>query len=468
MATITGFTADRMLEIENSTVVSGTVANGELKLTKRDGSVVNAGHVQGPPGLKGDKGDNGQNPALSLGALEPTYTGAGSARVKRDGLALTQPLEWLTPYKPNGSRRVRVQTYADAEYIVGQVSENRRDLVLAPKWSIYPLASNDNSFNTRATATKLSSGLVVLSGLLRQTGVVNDGELIAVLPADMRPSINHIIGVILGDAARSIQIMTNGNIHARGGWAVADNYMSLDGVAFFAANTVTWTPVVGSPYASLGAAFIPHSDPQWGQPSYYKDPYGFVWFQGLLHMQHNVSADNWPMVVCTGPLASYKNQHYYTAASDGFGTIGSYAGQGLVWKSGSPTAAGTWFTLSNVVMMTSDAEVSNSWVNPSPRNNWVNFSTDFPSIGVLRRPDGLCIAKGLVKGGSIGTRVVAAPPEFWPENGRLVIPTNSMGYLGKVDIGSAHEFDATIQPGGLVTRLGNTTWFSFDCVKWVV
>lgn len=51
MATVTGFTAERMLEIENETVVSGLVdVNGDLLLYTREGTEINAGHVKGDPG----------------------------------------------------------------------------------------------------------------------------------------------------------------------------------------------------------------------------------------------------------------------------------------------------------------------------------------------------------------------------------------------------------------------------------
>lgn len=53
MATVTGFTAARMLEIENSTVVDGDIVGDNLILMTRDGTPIDAGVV------KGDKGDIG-------------------------------------------------------------------------------------------------------------------------------------------------------------------------------------------------------------------------------------------------------------------------------------------------------------------------------------------------------------------------------------------------------------------------
>src|SRR4051794_39642857 len=63
MATITGLTAARMLEIEGASVVDGEVVAGNLILTKHDGSTINAGPVTGPAGPTGPVG-----PA-SIGAI---------------------------------------------------------------------------------------------------------------------------------------------------------------------------------------------------------------------------------------------------------------------------------------------------------------------------------------------------------------------------------------------------------------
>jgi hypothetical protein len=56
MATITGLTAARMLEIEAASVVDGAVVGDDLFLTRKDGSLVNAGHVRGIPGPEGPIG----------------------------------------------------------------------------------------------------------------------------------------------------------------------------------------------------------------------------------------------------------------------------------------------------------------------------------------------------------------------------------------------------------------------------
>jgi hypothetical protein len=59
MATVTGFTAEKMLEIENETVNDGEIVGDNLILTTRDGTPIDAGNVRGPKGDKGDTGSQG-------------------------------------------------------------------------------------------------------------------------------------------------------------------------------------------------------------------------------------------------------------------------------------------------------------------------------------------------------------------------------------------------------------------------
>lgn len=84
MATVNGFTAERMLEIENSTVVDGAVdGSGDLILETRDGTPINAGHVVGADStVPGPAGADGAPGATGLpGITRVNYgTTAGTAR----------------------------------------------------------------------------------------------------------------------------------------------------------------------------------------------------------------------------------------------------------------------------------------------------------------------------------------------------------------------------------------------------
>jgi len=60
MATVTGYTSQRMKIIEDTTVVDGEVRTDELILITREGQEIPAGNVRGPQGIKGDTGEVSQ------------------------------------------------------------------------------------------------------------------------------------------------------------------------------------------------------------------------------------------------------------------------------------------------------------------------------------------------------------------------------------------------------------------------
>lgn len=59
MATITGFTAERMSEIEGASIIDGIVVGDNLILTKHNGEQIEAGPVVGPQGPQGETGPPG-------------------------------------------------------------------------------------------------------------------------------------------------------------------------------------------------------------------------------------------------------------------------------------------------------------------------------------------------------------------------------------------------------------------------
>lgn len=62
MSTVTSFTSERILQIEDNTIVGAAVVGDDLILTKHDTTTINAGNVRGAdgaPGLNGDPGPAG-------------------------------------------------------------------------------------------------------------------------------------------------------------------------------------------------------------------------------------------------------------------------------------------------------------------------------------------------------------------------------------------------------------------------
>jgi hypothetical protein len=59
MATVTGLTAEHMLEMEGEQIIMGAVSGNDLHLFQRNGGLINSGNVRGPKGDKGDTGSQG-------------------------------------------------------------------------------------------------------------------------------------------------------------------------------------------------------------------------------------------------------------------------------------------------------------------------------------------------------------------------------------------------------------------------
>ncbi len=59
MATVTGYTAERMKEIEDSAIIDGDIVGNDLILSRYDGTQINAGVVRGPQGIQGATGSSG-------------------------------------------------------------------------------------------------------------------------------------------------------------------------------------------------------------------------------------------------------------------------------------------------------------------------------------------------------------------------------------------------------------------------
>lgn len=114
MATVTGLTAERMLEIEAASVVDGEVVGDNLILTRQDESTIDAGNVRGPVG------------ALPSGAMMQF---AGSAA----------PTGWLLCDGTAVSRT----TYADLFAVVG---------------TTYGVGDGSTTFNVPDTRDRLPMG----------------------------------------------------------------------------------------------------------------------------------------------------------------------------------------------------------------------------------------------------------------------------------------------------------------------
>jgi microcystin-dependent protein len=92
MVTVNGMTAERMLTIENNSVVSGAVVGNNLILTKHGGGTINAGNVRGATGLPGIS--NAEFDAEMADLLATLGVGQPVGIIV-DYIGLTAPVGWI-------------------------------------------------------------------------------------------------------------------------------------------------------------------------------------------------------------------------------------------------------------------------------------------------------------------------------------------------------------------------------------
>lgn len=125
MATVTGYTAGRMQEIEDSAIVGGVIDGDDLVLTRFDGATIVAGDVRGPQGPMGSSGDtaitvctSGTRPALPFEGLfiyetdtDQFFSWDGAAWIYRGGVIIctsstrpSSPFAGLSIYETDTKR----------------------------------------------------------------------------------------------------------------------------------------------------------------------------------------------------------------------------------------------------------------------------------------------------------------------------------------------------------------------------
>lgn len=113
MATVTGFTAARMQEIEDNCIVDGLVVSNDLILEKNDGSTINAGNVRGATGATGPAGTGGIVYTYDIGALaldNRQVSAAESSQIITTGLTVPTVAGRRYAYKLSGFALFEIST----------------------------------------------------------------------------------------------------------------------------------------------------------------------------------------------------------------------------------------------------------------------------------------------------------------------------------------------------------------------
>ena len=417
--------------------------------------------------------------------LDPAYVGRearGLARVKfLDGdmsmSELSDPMPWASPYEPSAARTVKV--YGGT--ILGQ--DPNIDGTLVGEYPVEALNNfwpndeytNQCTYGPAPKVTALVSGRVILSGMLRKIGATVNTEPVLTFPEELAPDVDVIVPVMVGGEARTATIYRDGTMGPRGSWG-SDTWVSLEGVGWWRKGIAQWTPIgaAGSTDPvrfATGFASNPGWEPPHGVPSYWLDPYGFLWFQGLSMLTANMSADNTSMIVLPPELRGDLEQHILAAGNEVFSYVGTQTTNGLNWKANSVSSSGSWITLGTVCITTTAAMTLNNWqsINFALPNWNTKYGTNFPQARFLRREDGLAMSRGLVQG-QVGSNAFRALRECQPRDHRSIMNRVSGGRRARIDLNSA-MLDG-LEGAGLV--YGNSgdqwtglSWVTLDGMNWI-
>ena len=149
-----------------------------------------------PQAIVSDRADAISDNAIIKGVLEPTYR-FGNAKVKVDGVLSSTTYPWMSPYRPEASREVRLLKTASGFMISGQVDDGYAPITLSSNWRTYG-DKGAGSWSAPPRAVKLPSGLIVLDGMLASNSAPADASVIGTLPVGFRPENNMIVPVESG------------------------------------------------------------------------------------------------------------------------------------------------------------------------------------------------------------------------------------------------------------------------------
>lgn len=407
---------------------------------------------------------------FQLAVLDPLYIGPGPAKVRflSGGGLSTETYEWYGDWKPEGNRVVTMVRDGGNWRIFGHAGDSQYggSVALTPLngWVDYNMKNQvpQNRW-TMPRSRRLISGIVVLSGLAGY-GTVTPDTPVYNLPPGHRPDQEGIWGVWHSSGPRTVTIKPNGDVLVRGGWG-AGSIFTLDGIAFPAAGVATWTEVGA---AGSGSSFLngwSSYGSVYANAAYWKDPYGFVWWRGLIK-GGTTPGDNHPVIQFASGLGSTLQTHHTTASADSFGFMSVVPTQ-LYWKSGTTSSA--WISLYGMVYPTADAYTLNSWYRPGDFGAfvapWGQYPGGFTKFGVVRREDGLVAAEGLVNGGSAGTRLIVARQDMMPR-GEVILNGASGAAFSRLDVYS-RDSSVEDQRGALMLMSGSNAWTAWDGKLWM-
>lgn len=416
--------------------------------------------------------------------LPADYVGPGPTPVTFLDPNISQPggmvYQWLGKFEPWGNRVVNmvrqngtwlIQGHSNVENYGGKISLMPYLGNNIAVYAEYPAISR-NTYG-RPRAQRLSSGIVVLSGLLLTMTSTPAGTVLMTLPPGYRPDNNMTFGVENSGSQRMVTIRPNGEmlVETTAFVATSNDFFSIDGIAFPAAGVATWTPI--TEWLNGWSAW---TSPAFGVPSYWKDPYGVVWFQGLI--RPGTRGGDLGMFQIPATHCPAKQTHNKATSSAAWGYYSVFpANHGskprmVTDKGGNPTFS--WISLCDMRIVTPDAYTASKWLRPNLYNGSWNpeYGTGFPRLGVTRRPDGLALTEGLCSVSSGTSDVWLTSFQDWVSPEKVaIIQTVGADVKRRLDIVGMKWTDpssSSYGPASVGANGTHSSWTSFDGLVWMV
>lgn len=407
--------------------------------------------------------------------LDPAYKGPGSAKVIfLPGTSLsTEAYNWVGPYKRWGNRVVEMARRGSTWVIMGHSETEsfggKIGLELGSGVATYNFANGINMYQ-EPRAQRLSSGIVVLSGLIHLAGTNSAGRVIAKLPLGYRPDNHMLVQVNNGDTAKVAQIRADGDIIVYGTNWVANTYVSLEGLAYPAAGVASWIDIGtgGSSYQNGATA---HDVANHGQPGFWKDAYGIVWFRGLVKPGTTVT-DSALFNLPVG-YSNHRQSHVLTgsgtgsAGGDGFGFVSAFADASngkIAYKGGSVAGTSGWMSLAKLTVITLEAMSTLAWESYATLNGWVSYGATWPQPQMVRRPDGLAMTQGLLAASTINVAAGNFGDWLAPEK-TMILATVGADTFRRIDVFGTRAVGIYV---GEFRNSAGSAWQSLDGLKWMV
>lgn len=421
---------------------------------------------------------------LSLAMTQPIWHNTDTGRSERyymslsdangDPKAMANASEFGAGWYTNEKYKGCIGRYADMMGVMTTSGvASYATVALSPPWA--------GMRNDVFMAVRTLGGIVQLSGLMVFTAAKASTTVLGVLPPGYRPDNTLIVQTNQSDTAGSVLIFPDGTIQAQSA-ITAGQYVAFDNVSFPAAGVATWTNIDANGTAGSDHTFqngwVAYGITNGAVPRYWKDPNtGITWLDGYVT---NPTAARWVdgNLMFTLPLThqAFLQQHYVACANSGFGFVGTQTNGpvtltgGVVFKGAAGATTG-WVSLSCIKMNSTDSLTKLAWWKPTGAyaNSWLDYNAAaFSDFRLGKAPDGMVYSMGLVRTGTIASKI-AQPPEAYQQEHRTLRAACSNSARGRMDMRGFKDWEVyttSWSPGCINPNQGANNWFSFDNQCW--